>query len=342
MREIVVFMLLTGAGYIAGQSSDFNPVEAGAFEHFAALALVLGLYSSVSSIDLLAVRAHRWLAVTVITLAVPLQILATGALMYLIYPEPISFLAAVAITQIDPLSVDTLLKDKASMSEQAKGILRIWASFDDPVTVIFGFLVLLPLVSDNAGEVTPALMLLGLIANLGPGALLWWISVKTRLLHRANFRLVILAALLIFSLVTRAYLLAAIVGLLLRPTSPKTLNRVVEAFYYVIVFVVGMAISSYGLDLRLGFLLAVTEFFVIQPVTTIIVFSGTPADLLRIAFAQQNGLTTLLMGLAFEALDVHVLPILLPAIIAVNLMNLAVNKIYSYKERAGLIKERAG
>jgi hypothetical protein len=338
MREILIFLLLTGAGYAAGQVSGANPVEAPAFEHVTALALVLGLYSSVSSIDLLAVQARRRLAVLVITLAVPLQILATGALMYLIYPEPVSWLVAVAITQIDPLSVDALLRDKEQMSEQAKGILRIWASFDDPVTVIFGFLVLLPLVSDTAGDITPTATLIGLIANLGPGALLWWMSTHTRLLHRANIRLALLIGLLIFCLATRAYLLAAITGLLLRPTHPQTLSRVVQVFYYGIVFVVGMAISRYGLDVRLGFLLAVVEFFVIQPLTTLLVFNGTPGDLLRIAFAQQNGLTTLLMGLAFESLGVDVLPILLPAIVAVNLMNLLANSVTSYKERAGLIR----
>jgi hypothetical protein len=342
MKDIILFIVLTGAGYIAGRYTDFNPVEVNAFSHFAALALVLGLYNSVSGIDLVAVRARRWLAVTVITLAVPLKILATGALMYLIYPKPVSFLVAVAITQIDPLSVDTLLADKKHMSEQAKGLLRIWASFDDPVTVIFGFLVLLPLVSDNVGDITPDLVMLGAITNLGPGALLWLISKKTRLLRHPDVRLVVLVTLLIFCFATRAYLLAAITGLLLRPFLPKTFNQVVTIFYYTIVFIVGMALSSYGLDLRLGFLLAVTEFFVIQPATTMIVYNGTSSDLLRIAFAQQNGLTTLLIGLAFETLDIHVLHILLPAIIAVNMMNLALNKLCSYKERVELIHERAG
>jgi len=98
-----------------------------------------------------------------------------------------------------------------------------------------------------------------------------------------------------------------------------------------------MALYSYGVDLRLGCLLAIVEFFVIQPMTAIIMFNGTASDVFRIAFAQQNGLTTLLMGIGFESAGIRVLPILLPAIIAVNILNLVVNRIYSWKESRGLI-----
>ena len=98
-----------------------------------------------------------------------------------------------------------------------------------------------------------------------------------------------------------------------------------------------MALYSYGVDLRLGILLAIAEFFVVQPVTALIMFNGTTGDVFRIAYAQQNGLTTLLMGITFESMDIRVLHILLPAIVAVNTFNLVINKIYSWKETRGLI-----
>lgn len=338
MIQIAVFIALTLAGVAAGRLSGLNPITQSFFPAFTSFALVVGLYGSVVGIDLEAVRRRKWLALTVVTVAVPVKVAVTGLVMYLIYPHPISFLASVALTQIDPLSVDTLLRDKEKMSAEAQGILRIWASFDDPVTVLFGFLILMPLVSGVSIGVGTGSYAMGLLLNLGPAAVLWGLSRWTGLLHRRAVGLVLLAVTLTLAFVTGSYLLAAITGLLLRPIPEKYLSRVVAVLYHAIVFVVGMAIYSYGVDLRLGVLLAIVEFCVIQPLSTIAVYSGTTQDLLRIAYSQQNGLTTLLMGIAFQELGFGALQILLPAIVAVNLLNLAVNKLYSWKEARGLIK----
>ncbi|HSH04456.1 MAG TPA: cation:proton antiporter [Anaerolineae bacterium] len=339
MVYILTFLAFTAAGGIAGWWSGINPIEQSAFPAFAAFALVFGLYGSVVGIDLEAIRKQKWLAVMVITVAVPLQILATGAVMYLIEPVVISFLVAVAITQIDPLSVDTLLQDKEGMSEEAKGLLRVWASFDDPVTVLFGFLILLPLVTGEPVSVEGGggSYVVGLLQNLVPAVAVWVMAMRTNWLERQEFALILLIGLLGYAFYVEAYLLAAILGLLIRPIPEKYLTRTISILYHAIVFVVGMSLYSYGVDLRFGLILALVEFFIIQPTTTIIIFQGTPKDLLRIAYAQQNGLTTLLMGIAFQGLGFDVLPILLPAIIAVNLINLVINKIYSYREAAGFI-----
>ena len=340
MKQILIFITFTIIGYIVGGQTHINPIAASYFPSFAAFALVVGLYGSVVGIDLNAVRNRKILAVVVITIAVPLQIMATGFVMYLIYPVGLSFLLAVAMTQIDPLSVDTLLQDKDSMSDEAKGLLRIWASFDDPVTVLFGFLILLPLVTGQSLDNHASSYGVGLLLNLVPALILWAINRWTKLLDNTPLAITLLIALLTYSFFLETYLLAAITGLLLRPIPEKYLTKVITLLYYSIVFVVGMAIYSHGIEadhLRYGALLAIVEFFVIQPLTTIIVFNGTPNDLLRIAFAQQNGLTTLLMGIAFQSLDIDVLPILLPAIVIVNILNLVVNKIYSKKEEMGLV-----
>lgn len=339
MLQIFIFIVVTFIGWIVGSLTNINPIELSFFQPFASAALVVGLYGSVMGIDLNAIQKRRLLAIIVVTIAVPIQILVTGGLMYIIHPFSISFLIAVAMTQIDPLSVDTLLRDKDKMSDEAKGILRIWASFDDPVTVIFGFLILLPLITGEESGVTFPIFMLGLAANLLPALLIYVLKTRTAIFDNKAIETITLIAVLVFSFFTQGYLLAAIAGLLLRPIPEKYFSRAVYALYQIIVFTVGMAIFTYGIDLRLGFLIAVVEFFVIQPLTSIIVFNGTPGDLLRIAFSQQNGLTTLLMGIAFQALGYDVLPILLPGIIIVNLMNLAVNSIYSYKEERGLIED---
>ena len=132
-------------------------------------------------------------------------------------------------------------------------------------------------------------------------------------------------------------MLAAIAGLLLRPISTRILEKITTWLCYAIVFIVGMALYSYGIDYRLGILLALVEFSIVQPISTLVFFNGKAGDVLRIAFAQQNGLTTLLMGIAFQGLGFNVLSILLPAIIVINLLNIGINKIYSWKERHGMI-----
>ena len=339
MFQIFLFLVFTILGFAFGGWTNINPIEQDLFPSFAAFALVIGLYGSVVGIDLGAIRNRRRLAIIVISVAVPIQILATGALMWLIHPLAVSWLIAVAMTQIDPLSIDTLLRDKDNMTEEAKGVLRIWASFDDPVTVLFGFLVLFPLVTGQTSGVTLPLFGLGLLLNLLPALIVYLLQRYTAILKNQVIETIVLVVLLVFAFFTQSYLLAAILGLLLRPIPEHYFSRAIFVLYHWIVFTVGMAIFSFGVDLRLGFLIAVIEFFVIQPLTSIIVFNGTPSDLLRIAFAQQNGLTTLLMGIAFESLGVHILHILLPAIVIVNLMNLVVNRIYTYKERQGLVYE---
>ena len=338
MTQIALFTLITLLGVGAGWLSGQNPVETQFFQWFASFALVIGLYGSVIGIDLPAIRQRKWLAIIIITIAVPLQILATGGLMYLIYPFGLSWLLAVAIDQIDPLSTATLLGDKDKMSDEAKAILRVWASFDDPVTVLFGFFVLLPLVSGQApGVAGHGAYFTGLALNLLPALALWLLYRYTRLLQTRRSALVLLAIVLLYAFFTESYLLAAIAGLLLRPIPEAYFAKAIQWLYYSIVFVVGMAIYSYGIDLRLGLLLAVVEFFVVQPLTAIILFNGTASDVFRVAYAQQNGLTTLLMGIAFESLGIQVLHILLPAILIINLFNLGVNKLFSWKETRGYI-----
>lgn len=341
MIQLVLFVAFTLVGALVGNLTHVNPIDEPLFPIFASFALVVGLYGSVVGIDLRAVAAHKWTAVIVITVAVPIQILASGAVMYLIYPFGVSFLLAVAMTQIDPLSVDTLLQDKDSMSPEAKGLLRIWASFDDPVTVLFGFLLLLPAVAGVTASSAVPNPVIYVALNLFPALAVWLLKRYTDLFEGRWLSLFTLLALLTLAFFTQSYLLAAILGLLLRPIPDRYFSRLISVLYYTIVFIVGMAMNSYadllGTGIRLGALLAMVEFFIIQPFTTILVFNGTPNDILRIAFAQQNGLTTLLMGIAFQTLGVPVLHILLPAIVIINLFNLVVNKIYSWKEARGLI-----
>jgi NhaP-type Na+/H+ or K+/H+ antiporter len=358
LRYLIVFICVTAFGIILGSVLGIDPINQPAFPMFASAALVIGLYGSVVGIDLVAIKPHWKRAILIITLAVPIKIIATGILTYLIFPINITWLVAVAISQIDPLSVETLINNKKRMSETAKSLLRVWASFDDPVTVIFGFLVLLPLVAGTNLGLDFSTYMIGLAANLLPAVLVFFLmrflkryktdySVSEHVssqdlnpaLRKVNNRqriiyYTIIAVALVYAFATGSYLFAAITGLLVRipEQDHKLLSSVISVLYSIVVLIVGMSLYTSGIDIAFGLVLAFVAFFIVQPSSAILFFKGRRLDVLRIAFAQQNGLTTLLIGLAFQAVGFDVLPILIPAIVCINLMNLLVNMGISWLE----------
>lgn len=335
MKNLALFILLTVIGFGLGSIIGINPIEIDNFNILASLALAFGLYTAVSGIDINSLGKYKKISVFIVTAGVPIQILVTAAIMYIIYPHPISILVAVAIDQIDPISVSTLLNNKLGMTKAAKSLLNVWASFDDPVTVLFGFALLLPLVTDTSFASIKDLGL-GLILNIVPAVTVYYLA-KSKVLKKKPVQIITLLLSIIFTVATQSFLFIALVGLLVRPFDAKNLGKYTTAIYYAILLIVGMSLPFYGIDLRLGFLLALVEFFVVQPLSAITMVKGTANDIFRLAFAQQNGLTTLLMGLTFQALGFNVLPILLPAIICINAFNLTINWIYSYKEQNHLI-----
>ena len=376
MRQLFTFIVITLLGvYVGTTVIEFNPLEQSWFSPFASAALVIGLYGAVVGIDLQAIRKRWVLATVIVTIGVPLQIIATGALVYLFYPIAISWLLAVAIDQIDPISVDTLLGDKDKMSDEAKGLLRVWASFDDPVTVLFGFLVIVPFVSGvNSGTSLQA-FIFGFVLNVFAGlivALLAFVLRRWGSRQYSIFGTLLLTISLVLAFIWEAYLFAAICGLVLRPLAGVSIlkpfinflsrtnksdeqirkelkneqsdsdnqkdqesyifNEINTILFYFITFIVGITLANIGVDLRFGLVVAVIEFFVIQPLSAMFLLRELSRDMGRIAFAQQNGLTTLLMGLAFESMGFSVLGILIPAIIFINTFNLIVNRIFTSVE----------
>lgn len=332
MRDLVKFIGLTIIGLALGFATGFNPLQHPQFSLFASIALTFGLYTAVAGIDLPALGRYKNTAIFIITAGVPLQIALIAGFMWLIYPHPVSILVAVAIDQIDPLSVSTLLNNKLGMSKEAKALLRVWASFDDPVTVLVGFAFLVPAIT---GVISGSMSsyLVSLLLNIVPAIVLYWFSKQKFFTRPVSF--VLLGLVFAFTVWQQTYLLAALCGLFIRPLKNNLMEKVTEYLYYVVIVVVGAAVVDYGVDLRLGALLALGEFFIVQPLSALLLVKGTTNDIFRLAFAQQNGLTTILMGLVFQVMGFNVLPILLPAILIINTLNLSINALYSWKESHG-------
>ena len=223
------------------------------------------------------------------------------------------------------------------MSKTAQSVLRIWASFDDPMTVLIGFLVLLPLISGIQGGETFKNYIIGLLINILPAILVIIIKkIQKNPLLRAIEAITNLC-MLALAYFLQGFLLAALTGLILRPYDEKKLSKIVRILFFIVVLLIGVDIAYTGINLRLGLLLAIVAFFLVQPIFALVFTKGTITDLINLMFAQQNGLTTLLMGLGFEAQGYHVLNTLLPAIIIINLMHILINSLYSWKVEKKLI-----
>jgi hypothetical protein len=103
--------------------------------YLATALLAVGLYSSTQGIDLRAARANVRTVALAVTVGVGAKAALIAAVMYLCFRRPEYLVLAVAVAQIDPLSVATM-RVRSRMSERARTVLLAWASFDDPVTTL--------------------------------------------------------------------------------------------------------------------------------------------------------------------------------------------------------------
>lgn len=87
-----------------------------------ALLLATGLYASTYGIDLKEARRHIKLIVSAVTLGVVLKAAIVGGSLAVIFQDPFFLILGVAVAQIDPLSVASLMKGNR-MSTKAKTIL---------------------------------------------------------------------------------------------------------------------------------------------------------------------------------------------------------------------------
>lgn len=337
MKYIFYFSTVVTLGLILGVFTGIDPIKLPVFEPFSSIALILALYVSVSSINLHYLGKYKRTAIWITTLGVPVQILVTGLIMYAIFPHPVSFLLAAAIDQIDPLSVSALIKDKIGMSIPAKNLLRIWSSFDDPVTVLVGFTLFVPLFTAINTTNFLVVYLVNLLLNITMAGLFFLFYKNFFEKASRHIQIFVLLLSFIFAFFTNGFLFIALIGLFLRPIPSENYVRLIDFLYFGVLLLVGMSTVNAGIDLRLGLILALISFFIVQPLSAIIMVNGNTNDIFRLAFAQQNGITTILMGLSFQALGFNVIPILLPAILIINLLNLFVNNYYTWKQKKGYL-----
>lgn len=320
------------------------------YELLTATLLAIGLYSSTFGISLQEARKHLRLIGAAVTVGVALKAAIIGCILSLVMSNPFGFVLGIAVAQIDPLSTAALQKSK-HVSKRAKTILSAWSSFDDPVTVIMS-LYIPTIVAALAGTdwhvISGTMQDAGLAAYikettlnvLFAGAVFaLWMYVKYHAKH-ASYIVVLLAAigmytLVVMSLSTAVYFFwmlgVAIIGLFMRPPVEGAINRTVDWALAMAALLLGIILIN-GVNVPIGVILGLSAFGAQVLVGYLLTRKLSHGDRIRIALAQQNGITAIILALLFEPYYPGMIAIIAPAILTVNTVHAIANMILNSKQ----------
>lgn len=305
--------------------------------------LAIGLYGSTYGIDLDEARLHFKLIVKAVTVGVLAKALIVGAVMALVFQDVFGFLLGVLVAQIDPLSTASLLRG-GRMSKRAKTILAAWASFDDPMTVLLALYIPAALavfwgdqffVLQDAPSVQGfAGYLMGLGINLafaGSLFVVWRLLQRSRRTSRtvvASVGVLGMYGLVVGALSVAVYFFwmlgVALMGLFMRPGIDKLLDRAVTGALSVAGIVLGILLVG-GVSIWRGIVLGMAAYGA-QVIVGLLLTRDLPArDRWHIAFAQQNGITAIILALLLEPVYPGTVAIVAPAIAVVNCLHVLAN-----------------
>ncbi|QFZ22159.1 hypothetical protein [Saccharothrix syringae] len=281
-----------------------------------------------------------------VLVAVTLGVLAKVALIfgavYLLFRQPEHLVFAVAVAQIDPLSV-AAVRAKSRMSDSAKALLAAWASFDDPITVLLtAYLTAYALrggAVDGLGGFAVDLVLNLALAGV---AYVLWALVRGRVAEAERARrairypvragMVVAVLAIGFVAVQHSLLLAlAILGLFFRPDLGRWVDRLAEAGMFAATAAVGLVLAfEFTLPLALtGVALGVAAYLAQAVVAlALTVPERWRGDRVRLALGQQNGLTAIILALLLEPDFPGAIAVVATAVVAVNLLHATANALY--------------
>ena len=339
----VALLAAAGAGWAAAELFRLDDVDSsGAYRFFVTALLGFGLYASTRGIEIAEFRTHLRTVVLAVTLGVLAKAAFIFGVLYLVYREPDHVVLAIALAQIDPLSV-AAVRLKSRMSDSAKALLAAWASFDDPITVLLTayFTAFALGAHDTVGS--------GLTSF---GTSLFWNAVLVAVAYLAHrvwrarhtssdaprpwpIRWAVRTGLLLlllaagFLAVRYALLLAlAFIGLFFRPNLGRSLDGLTQVALYTATFAVGVVLVG-GLNIGTGVVLGVAAYAAQVVVALVLTIPKVwRGDRTRLALGQQNGLTAIILALLLEPNFPGTIAVVAPAIIVVNLLHALCNGLY--------------
>lgn len=312
----------------------------------ASLLLCVGLFMAVYDIDKEEAKREWRIVAVAITLGVLCKYLLIFGALYLSTQDWRYGVLAMALAQIDPLSVAALMGDMR-MSARAKTVLSAWASFDDPMTalatpIIVSIIAKTAHVQLDTGTSSTMIVYGVILLVVGTAALLLLRYRRKNTLqnlltephHRAGAAGAIAAG-----TATRLYSMPAVAGLVFRPAwlTARRAQIIVTTALLGATFLVGvllaggvnwmgipLGIATYASQIAVAWL--VLWVAARLPGATRSAFSRS--DAWHIALAQQNGITAVVLALNLEPMIPGAIATISLAIITVNLLHFFVNLAY--------------
>ena len=321
-----LFIALTGFGLASVIDISDLPRQP-FYEPFTYTLLAIGLYGSVYGIQLDELKNHNRIVIQAVTIGVLLKTLIIGGILYLATRQPAAFLLALTVAQIDPLAVANLLTDDSSyLSERARTILSAWSSFDDPMTVLLSIYALYFFIPHAASENLLGVLspfFLSLAQNLIFAGIAFWLS---RQFKEKNALLTLLLVVCFGIAVYFKWMLGiALIGLFLRPKI-KRLPDFISAAFYIAILLLGFLLVN-GINWLSGLILALAAMLA-QVLVGFLLTRGLPRmERFYLAFAQQNGITAMILALLFETELPATVSVVAPAILFINLGYYFINRI---------------
>ena len=268
------------------------------FSYLSYTLLAIGLFGAVSGIDLAELSRIRKSVFLVVTLGVIIKIVFIGSILFFITGNIVSYLLACIVAQIDPLAIAKLTENpKSKLSPKAKSLLNVWASFDDPMTVLLAFYILLPLVSAN--KVSFSIYFLNLGLNILFALTVYLLK---KISNNPKYQMVLVILSFIISISFNLMFGIALIALFLRPdieffkvNFQGVVSRAVNASYYISVAILGIIVSG-GANLKLGIVLGVSAFLAQILVTYVLLSDFSKTDKLTLSLSQFNGITSIILS----------------------------------------------
>ncbi|GGW44047.1 hypothetical protein GCM10010503_20940 [Streptomyces lucensis JCM 4490] len=343
---------IAGAGCLAGQWLTLDVrAHGGVYGWLSAGLLAIGLYGSARGISRPQTRGDVYRIVVAVTFGVVVKAAFIAAALWLVFRDRPQYLVlAVAMAQIDPLSVSAMLENR-DMSERAKSLLAAWASFDDPVTTVLVVILGSMVLEDGSGVASGAgdyaTTLLGNLVLLAVAAAVWTVlrdgppTGRDGLRSRPAFRRLLpflryaaLLALLVTAVWQFLMLGLALAALFFRPELGVWLGRATNAALVVATFLLGMLLAG-GADLAVGAVLGVATFLAQTLVAAVVGLGFSRRDRASLCLSQQNGITAIILALLLEPRLPEAVAIIAPAILVVNVLHLSSTGLLARARRGG-------
>jgi NhaP-type Na+/H+ or K+/H+ antiporter len=327
-RQLLLPLLIALAGFVLASVIDISDLPRQPFyEPFTYTLLAIGLYGSVYGIRLEELKNHNRIIIQAVTVGVLLKTLIIGGILYLATRQPAAFLLALTVAQIDPLAVANLLTgDRSYLSDRARTILSAWSSFDDPMTVLLSIYALYFFIPHAASENLLGVLspfFLSLAQNLFFAALAFWLSRQVK--QNVILLTLLLVACFVIAVTFKWMLGIALIGLFLRPNI-KRLPDLISAAFYIAILLLGFLLVN-GINWLSGLILALAAMLAQVIVGFLLTRGLTRVERFYLAFAQQNGITAMILALLFETQLQETVSIVAPAILFINLGYYIINRM---------------